>query len=752
MRIVVGLLLLMVSLSCSSSFVNKIDEMALLCGEGYVTGKDYILISDPKQSAQLNLVTVPKDSTVLTQKGCLERPSGGEVFVTNPDRSSGSWISAQSKDRVVLEPLAASRLPSACNSVVHGDGRGFTLGFDVDSGSKNKSMQTVAVHLRSVTSDEVIASWDARGLEKTLAFEFNAAKPVLSGEYKLMADIKDDLSGAVSQSECLLRLDYSELLVSPAEKINTRRKYNGVEVLVVLPGYSVNFYVHEGFRDVSIEYCLKKVSLAEIREVLGEEILKCDSTAEFLKSKSESFQDGFWVLNFRGKRGLVQNAWQHNVFLVDKVCTGDVESVESLNGKFCTVIRGNMYLNDLDNFNKSNLDTIGEVFGDIKISNSEENPQRVFPNLSQLYGDISISRNDFQSFDGFNALRFVQGSINIEGNDNLTTIKTIESLERISGDLSIGPCRSLTEIRPFKSLLTVQKQIVLTELPLEDLGMFPVLTTLTHLALFDLNIVDLKGLETLTDYKSLTFSRNPQFVNFYGIGTGPNSLDQIRLGEMPLFDSFDGLASHEVKKLDLYDLPELKNLFSRDLKISVLEDLVINKTNLESLVDFELPSKLWTLSISSSPIKNYLSLRSIEDIAWLSLADVPIESFDFLSALRQVSYLEVSKTRLVDFTRSSGVEISVSSITATENSSLKSLNGLRHSRILSTSIKQNPAMNNFEFLKYVDSLRDLKVESSHCLEKSVVDHLNGVSEENVSGFGWMESISQPSNCEPRRTL
>ncbi|RZA24883.1 MAG: hypothetical protein EOP10_08535, partial [Proteobacteria bacterium] len=505
--------------------MNKIDEMALLCGEGYVTGKDYILISDPKQSAQLNLVTVPKDSTVLTQKGCLERPSGGEVFVTNPDRSSGSWISAQSKDRVVLEPLAASRLPSACNSVVHGDGRGFTLGFDVDSGSKNKSMQTVAVHLRSVTSDEVIASWDARGLEKTLAFEFNAAKPVLSGEYKLMAVIKDDLSGAVSQSQCLLRLDYSELLVSPAEKINTRRKYNGVEVLVVQPGYNVNFYVHEGFRDVSIEYCLKKVSFSDVREILDPTVIKCDKPIDFLRSKSESLEDGFWVLNYRGQRGLVQNIWQHSFFLVENLCAGNIDSVESLRGRNCTVIRGNMDLADLTEENAFLLDMIGEVYGDITLRFSEAKSLKILNSLSQMVGNISIHYNSAETFDGFNTLRYLQGTIALSENQNLAYLNILQDLEIITGSLEISSPNILSEITPFKSLHSVQLQVMLSSLPLKSFKIFPVLRKVKHLALFQLGLIDMECFSALTDYKSFAFGNNPQFRSFKGIGSGPKLMD-----------------------------------------------------------------------------------------------------------------------------------------------------------------------------------------------------------------------------------
>ncbi|RYZ88138.1 MAG: hypothetical protein EOP04_10035 [Proteobacteria bacterium] len=431
-------LLVFLLASCSSGLTNTIDNQKFVCGEGYEAGKSYIKVTGATKAQDLSLVSFPK-STMITKKGCVERPKSGEVFVTNLERTAGVWLNPGSGNEIALEPLKASTLPSACNSVVHGDGRGFTLNFDLAGAVKSREMQTIEVKLLSFMNGDAIATWPSRPLTETTAFAFNEGKPVLSGEYRLLAEVKDGISGALSKSECTLRIDYSELLISPAESVKTKRVYNGQEVLLVQPGYNVNFYVHEGFRDVSIEYCLKQVKVSEVSQMMNPDLLKCESTLDFSKTKSPSMDSGFWVLNYRGQRGLVQNNWQHAVFMVDKLCVGNFHSPVELAGRNCTTIRGGLDIGlEFMRDDIEVLNTINVVFGDVIISSPALSDVKLLPNLQEIYGNLDSRIVLSNHTNAFHSLESIWGNLDFQTFWKDAEYTAFESLRHISGDIKLS--------------------------------------------------------------------------------------------------------------------------------------------------------------------------------------------------------------------------------------------------------------------------------------------------------------------------
>lgn len=620
--IILGLILASTS-ACTGVFHNKMNEMALICGEGYDSGKSYIVVTGSQQAENLGLISLPKDSTPLTAKGCLERPQAGDVFVTNLERTEGVWVTANSKDKVELIPLAPRKLPAACNSVVHGDGRGFTLRFDLDEKNREREMQTIGVQLKKMESREAIASWSPRTLEKTTAFDFDEARPLLAGEYLLVAEIKDELSAASSVSECSLRVDYSELLISPAESIKTRRTYNGQEVLLVQPGYNVNFYVHEGFRDVAIEYCLKRLKTSDVRPDMATEHLRCETTQDFLNTKSEGLDEGFWVLNYRGQRGLVQNAWQHAVFLVDKVCLGAFTSMKDFEGKACTTIRGSIKISDLTEENAALLDSVGVVFGNVAFERNRIKNLDVLNNLTQIFGNFSVDSNSSESLEGFRSLNQVMGDVLISHNNYIKILSGFDNLQVVSGSLEINFNVSIESITGFSSLKFIERNVALREVPIKNLSFLGSLELVDSLNLDGLTELEsLGGLESLKKINKIFIKDVSSLTNLSGF-KAVDIIDELNIRSMENLSKISDFAVKSIKNLMIYECPSLAFGGSEAVPIQIKSAMNITDVKLiQGLEEFTFSDEFRYLLIDSAQVLSMKGVESVAELKFLTLSNL----------------------------------------------------------------------------------------------------------------------------------
>lgn len=719
---------LIMTSACTNSFDNNMNEMALICGEGYDPQKSYILVTDAAQTEKLGLVSLPKDLTPLTAKGCIERPTSGEVFVTNVERTEGVWVNASSKDKVQLVPLATRKLPTACNSVVHGDGRGFTLKFELEEIDRMHEMQNIKVQLKSLTTGELINAWSPRRVEKTTTFDFDENQPMLAGEYLLLAEIKDELSGTLSVSECSLRVDYSELLISPAESIKTRRMYNGQEVLLVQPGYNVNFYVHEGFRDVGIDYCMKRIDTADVRPDIAEEHLRCETTQDFLSTKSQSLDEGFWVLNYRGQRGLVQNAWQHAIFLVDKVCTGSFTSIRELEGRACTTIKGSLTISDLTDENIVTLDSIGVVFGNIDLNHNRAQLSNVFANLSQVFGSVTISTNMTTNLNGFKALNQIIGDLTIAYNNLAIEMKGFENLEMISGNLNFTHHPYLELMEGFQNLKMVEKGIEIENVNIKTLEFLPNLELIGILTLRDLPLTHLSGLKSLRTLGQLDLQKLGNIKDFKGFAT-IGSMMGLNIIEMENLQSIIDLSVLSIRDITIADCPNL--IFGTTPKSPITVVSSLNITRIRMIEDFSsliFSNEFRYFSLYSTQLQSLKGLEEIVELDFLNLIDVhghiDLRSFERLKKLIKIEITETSVTRVGELPSL----VEVREILISKNSNLTSLpefaKGISVGKL---GIFENPKLEGLKPLLNIASLAiGAEIHSSACLDSSVTNHLKDV--------------------------
>lgn len=652
--------------------------MAFQCGAGYDPDKAYIKIHDPANNeSRSKLIVLTENDVAITEKGCLERPKA-RLFVTNTERSAGIWVAPDSANNLKLEALDRVDLPAACNSVVHGNGTGFTLNFDLPNQRPNRELQSLEVRLFHFSSGEEIYSWQSRTLESANFFAFHQEKPILSGEYRLVATVADRVSTAQSKSECTLRLDDSNLYISPADKIADKRSYNGQEVLIVQPGYNLNFYVHEGFRDVKIGYCLKPLPIGDIAPVMSARNLECLDPQDFLKTKSETLNEGFWILNYKGQRGLVETAWKHAIFLIEKTCYGNFNSVASLRGLNCTMIKGNLELKDLTNDNQRELDTIGRIAGSISIENTAVSRLDIFPNLQDVFGDIKISINrQLTEIRGFSSLSFLLGRLNMNGN-NVTKIDAFQKLHIITGDVFIMDFPKLLEIAPFKQLRTIEGYATLQNLGIRNFNFLRSLQKATALSLFDLKeIDDLTGFDSLQSVQYFNISNCPSLSSLNGL-PAMQSVKDLHLGPLPLVN-LNGLGSiTDLRDISFSDMEEFSSFLNGNHRIRISGTLNIRGNNkLKDLSELDFSPRLKTVQMSYTNIPSLKGLEKIESIARLEIEFAQsMKSLDGLDNVNELGTFSLTNSTISDISALRNLELVTEDMTIGPDTPIDNLGGL----------------------------------------------------------------------------
>lgn len=671
--------------SCTQKLSNAFDDKAFACGAGFDPEKSYIMINDPSQlNQEQHLIALTDDPTQITEKGCLERPKNSRIFVTNVDRSAGIWVEPDSEKNITLQTIGRINLPSACNSTLHSDGKGFTISFNLDENRSQIELQSMEVELFTLDSKNRIEKWESRPLKSTNYFTFPDNRAILRGEYRLVARMNDELKGVTSKSECVLRLDDSELMISPANKIQDQRMYNGQNLLVVQPGYSVNFYVHDGFKDVKIDYCLKRMELTDISTVINPDFLECDITQNFFKTQSPTINDGFWILNFKGQRGSVETSWQHVLFVVEKTCTGIFDSVESLHGLGCTIVKGNLNLNDLTDENQSDLDTIGRISGSLEIKATSIRKLNLLPNLQESLGSITIDQNpNLTEIRGFNSLGFILDSLRITDNPSLEKIDSFLKLKVVAGWLSLERLPSLLTIQTFTQLESVEDAINLNDLLISDLSFLQTLKRSKILNIISLNnISDLFGLKNLRSIDEFSIKSSLKLNALNGIPE-IQTIKSLELEGLKALKSLTGLNRiSSLNSLILDDMTAFSGFKTDGSKIRILERLKIwGNSNLLSFDTLDFGPELKTLQLMNTNIPSIIGLESIEQMENLQLENLSqLESLDGLNNLRSIAVFSVTDTQIKNFIALGNLEMVTMDFQITNDTLLEGLNGLTNLR------------------------------------------------------------------------
>lgn len=623
-------------------------------------------------------MVISEEERPITSRGCIERPEKERFFVTNQDRSAGAWVSPNSAENLKLESLKQVNLPAACNSLVHGNGGGFTLNFDWKDHEGSGGLRLVELSLFPMSGEEALTTWPFRPLEATMSFSFQKDQSLSSGEYRLVSKIKDRVSNVQSKSECILRLDDSQLLVSPADRITDRRNFNEQEVLVVQPGYNLNFYVHEGFRDVKIKYCLQPISVSEIKSQIESSYLHCEKPEDFLNSKTPTLNEGFWVLNYQGHRGQIATSWQHAIFLVEKTCTGIFDSMTSLRGLGCTSIKGNLNLSDLTDLNQRELDVIGRIAGSVTIKNTDIEILDILPNLHDILGDINIEQSErLREIRGLGSLPFVLGDVVISSNPSLQKLSAFSKVQTIAGRFILNYSPILTDVSIFQQLQSVEGTVDVTEVNLNDLSFLSSLQRASSLVLVDMmNLQNLSGLNSLARIKLLQIRGCSKLQSLRG--TQLNHMEELDLDKVELA-SLEGLNQvREVKKLYISQAPKIASLKTGGPPLLVTHLIqIFDDTSLKDLSDVDFSSVLGTVHFQRSNLASLKGLEKVTKAESIQLNDLPaLKVLTGLENLRSVFYLDISNTAITDVQLNSLEEVA-GDVLLDDNPKLSSLHELK---------------------------------------------------------------------------
>ncbi|RYZ90755.1 MAG: hypothetical protein EOP04_02890 [Proteobacteria bacterium] len=647
--------------ACETKLSNKIDSTVFTCGEDFPSNAEFIRLSDSIGSSKFEVLGENKDRLKVSSKGCIERPKSGKVFVTNDNRTAGYWLSPSSAEKIALEPIPQVSLPSACSTIVHGDGAGFNLNIPTDVVRDDENLRSMSLSLLSVETKGVLVEWEQRLLNPTLVYTFPKRSSIHSGEYILRAVIEDKVKATSSSSDCLLRIDNTELVVLPADEIKTKRVFSGKEILIVEPGYAVNFYIQQGFRDVAIEYCLKKIKASDVGSVGTVE--PCLDPINFLSSQSPRVDEGFWQLTFRGKRGLIQNDWQSSILLVEKVCTGDYRNTLTILQQGCTVLSGDLILDgDASLPNASDLDLIGEMFGRIQVYNMTNDKLNILPNLSQHLGAISIFNNSFKKFSGFNALKHLHGSLFVSQNSEVVEFEGFSNLMFVGTNIAIESNPKLTTINAFGALQSIQKSFSLADCRIEDLQSFKALSSVQDMNLSDLDkLKNFDGLTRLASISSLKLENLPALQSFKGLDSSFTEINKVEIVELANLISLSDLKINSIRELNIKDVPKLQSVFNSDSPVQLKEIFTLTgETEIKDLTGLKFSKKFNVIDLRDTNLSSLEGTEDIEELGSLNAENMANigEGFQLigLRTLEKLSFSNVGNGRFYGFDKLRSIE------------------------------------------------------------------------------------------------
>ncbi|RYZ89893.1 MAG: hypothetical protein EOP04_05565, partial [Proteobacteria bacterium] len=486
--------------SCSRSvFKNTMDEMRLQCGPDYNPSKDYLKVKDlGENSSGAELKLISEHHLHVTSKGCVEKPTDDRAFISTIDNSRGLWIDSNSAGVVELNELRKIDFPTTCSSTLYAN----ELGFDVPLSAPltMESFGLFKLHLSLQNENgEVIDTWKKSDLKSLNHFSFRQDLKLKNGDYLLSAVVEDSLRNVESKVECTLRLDTSDLVVLPADKVQEKRTYNGREVLIVQPGYDLNFYVQNGFRDVKIEFCLNPLQLSGLSKLPASDAGDCKSPISYLNSSIKSLESGFWGLKFHATRGPIDSGWQEAIFFVEKICFGTFSSAEKIASEGCSVVKGDISIEGLTEADMASFNQVGRVLGDIRIVKSDVEHLQIFPNLTDVMGSITITDNStLRSIHSFSQLQYILSDLSISRNETLKKIDALPSLVSIGQSLTIAENPNLSEIETLSSLGSIGSGLEIRDISVLDLNFLKNLKSLAVLRLFYLpSILSVDGLSKI---------------------------------------------------------------------------------------------------------------------------------------------------------------------------------------------------------------------------------------------------------------
>ena len=356
---------------------------------------------------------------------------------------------------------------------------------------------------------------------------------------------------------------------------------------------------------------------------------------------------------------------------------------------------GGLYLNYGIYKSLNGLENLEEIAGALSIHNADS--------LSNLHGLSSLNKigsflaNDLNinNLEGLESLQTVERNFQIYDNDELVSLEGISNLQQIGYDkqpqalnnLLIGRNQKLESIASLENLSGhhFKGNIRITSNPLlESLNGLQIINLADGLVEIHNNesLLDLNGLENLTQVERLKISGNENLISI----TGLESLETVEYG----------LEIHNNAALyDLEGIKNLKNVGFRSkqdalpyLKISANENLI----SLSPLRNIEFPNNFFNgiLTLRDNPsILNFLGLERLTGAYVLEVTNLGIPDFKDLNQLKRVpnllsiknNYSLLSLGRLENLTDlGDETERGFKTLEIEGNSRLKSLAALKNLR------------------------------------------------------------------------
>jgi hypothetical protein len=639
------------------------------CGEA--VSDDYVFVLDSKKNRLL-----PSEFEILlrsgpaqsirkvspTRKGCFSKDllQPNDILLVKASKHQEAQVVRPTvingRTRIVLEPLPEKKPGIVCNynlvdttlfmnQFVNFNDAAFLDFYDISASISSANQLVAQAEQRPLLN---AGTYDLRNLVRGKVYNM---------DLKIHDFVFSD--GSAVSTPCELDLDIPNLSARLGDAIKEFRNYFGESYGVVDEGYELNFYIEGGLKTVNIDYCLVRLDPQNPLNLQAD--TSCADLGLPVRSyvnteKGQRFDNGFWLVLYRYKKGLLTKPWTSQKIMVRKVCETAMYKLEQLDQNFCTDIMGNITIEGLGFTGSLEIKYASVLLGQLYVYGSDYQ-EIFFPNL-EFASQIDIQSNLVLKRISLPRLSQVSLNLTIGGNSVLNDIRGLSNLERVGSDFNLTQTilQSLAGLEKLKRVgnsLNIQNNLLLNDL-----------TQLQSLEFVggDLAISDNEGLRTIEGLSKLFFIG--QRLHIYANAI----LEKI---------AFEGKPQIKVD-INIATNPNLTSIdgFENNRVLNFLGLMTIGKVT--SLKTFRNIAELDGMSIKDSPVfstfEEFESLRSIKQR--LSVENLPdLKSFAGLHTIRQVNELAVNNTGLADLSGLENLQ-SLQILAIHNNRNLQSLNGL----------------------------------------------------------------------------
>jgi hypothetical protein len=670
------LVLLISSLLACDSINNRSNSRLVDCGE--TVSEDYVVVLYSCKNRllpsefEILLRSGPAQSirkVTPTGKGCFSRdllqPSD-IMLIKAPKQQEAQVVRPaliQGRTQIVLEPLPEKKPGIVCNynlvdttlylnQFVNFNDAAFLDFYDVSASISSRNQLVARSEQRPLLN---AGTYDLRSLVRGQVYDM---------DLKIHDFVFSD--GSAVSTACELDLDIPNLSARLGDAIKEYRNYFGESYGVVEEGYELNFYIEGGLKTVNIDYCLVRLDAEKPIKLQAE--AGCADLGLPVKSyinteKGERFDEGFWLVLYRYKKGLLTKPWTAQKIMVRKVCETAMYKLEQLDQNVCTDLMGNISIEGLGftgtleikyaSVLLGQLYVYGSDYQEISLPNLEFASQidiqsnlalkrlnlpglsqvslnftiggnfvmddiRGLAKLERVGSDFNLTQTILPTLAGLEKLRRVGNSLNIQSNSLLKGLNHLHALEFIGGDLTVSDNEALETIEGLNKLtfigqrLQIYANAVLEKMEFEGKPQIRV----------DINIASNPNLTSIHGFESnrslnflglMTVGKVTSFKTFRNIA----EVGGMSIKDSPGFSTFEAFESlRSIKQgLVVENLPDLKS-FDGLQNIALMHELAVRNTGLPDLSGLDNLQSLQTLSLHNNG-----NLQSLSGLKALSRID-----------------------------------------------------------------------------------------------------------------------------------